>query len=108
MSKQLYTYKCLECKKTFRTDNPEQKVCPDCLKFRQPHHKSRKNKAVKKPLTFAQISHISEVYFKIHHKYLHYGDMVNLIRLHPQQCVCCGAKVTKNKHICTKCEKVGG
>lgn len=106
MSKQLYTYKCPDCKKTFRTDDPEQKVCSDCLKYRQPHHKSRKNKTVKKPLTFAEISHIGNVYYNVHHKILHYGDIVSLINLNPKQCICCGATVTKNKHVCTKCEKI--
>jgi hypothetical protein len=103
MSKQLYTYKCLECRKTFRTDNPEQKVCSDCLKFRKPHNKSRKKKTVKKPLTFAQILHIAEVYNKINGKYLHYGDMVKLIEENPHHCICCGA-ATDDKPICDKCE----
>ena len=107
MNKILYTYKCLDCKKTFRTDDPEQKVCPTCLKYRQPHHKSRQNKTPKKPLTFAEITHITNIYYKIHHKYLHYGDVVNLMNLNPKKCICCGATVTKDKHICTQCEKAG-
>ncbi len=101
----LYTYKCPDCKKTFRTDNPEQKICSDCLKYRQPHHKSRKNKTKPKILTFAEILHIIDVYYKIKHKYIHYGDMVNLIKTHPKECVCCGAAVAKNKYVCAKCEK---
>lgn len=107
MSKELYTYKCPDCKKTFRTDDPEQKVCSGCLKFRQPHHKRRTQKTKPKPLAFAEISHIAEVYNKIHHKYLHYGDVVNLINLNPKECICCGAKVNKGNHICAKCEKAG-
>lgn len=106
MSKQLYTYKCPDCKKTFRTEDPSQRVCSECQKYRQPHHKSRKNKTVKKPLTFAEISHIGNVYYNVHHKILHYGDIVSLINLNPKQCICCGATVTKNKHVCTKCEKI--
>ena len=102
--KELYSYKCPDCKKIFHTDNPEQKVCSDCLKYRQPNHKNRKKNTQPKKLTFADISHITNVYYKIHHKYLHYGEIVNLMKLYPQQCVCCGAKVTKNKHICAKCE----
>ena len=103
--KQLYTYKCLECGMIFRTDDPEQKVCSDCLKYRQPYHKTRKPNTKPKIPTFAEILHIAEVYNKIHHKYLHYGYIEYLIKLNPKKCVCCGAPVTKNKHICTKCEK---
>ena len=102
----LYTYKCPDCKKVFRTDNPEQKICSECQKYRQPNHKARKKNTKQKVLTFAEISHITNVYYKITHKYLHYGDMVNLISLNPKQCICCGATVTKNKHICAKCEKI--
>lgn len=103
--KTLYTYKCPDCKKTFRTDNPDQKVCSTCQELRCPHHK--KKKPVKKILTFAEISHITNVYYKIKHKYLHYGDMVRLIETNPKKCVCCGATVYKGKHLCAKCEKEG-
>ena len=109
MRKDLYTYICLDCKKTFRTDNPDQKVCPTCLKYRQPHHKSRtqktKTKTKPKPLTFAEISHIADIYYKIHHKVLHYGDIVSLISLNPKKCICCGATVTKGNHLCADCKK---
>ena len=54
-----------------------------------------------KILTFSQISHITDVYYKVNHKYLHYGDVVNLIEKNPKKCVCCGAK---GKYICDKCE----
>ena len=104
--KELFTVKCPDCSKVFHTDNPEQKICPKCMEYRQPHHKARKKTTSKIP-TFADISHITNVYYKIHHKYLHYGNMVNLINTHPKQCVCCGATVTKNKHVCAKCEKAG-
>ena len=108
MNKQLYTLKCADCGKVFRTDDPEQKACPSCLKLRKPFHQSRKNKPVKKPLTFAQILHIAEVYNKIHHKYLHYGDLVNLINANAEHCVCCGATIPEGRQICNKCEKIGG
>ena len=107
MKKQLYTYTCPRCKKIFRTDDPEQKVCSDCLKYSSPHQ-TKKKKSKINPLTFAEILHIAEVYNKIHHKYLHYGDVVNFISLNPNKCICCGAKVYKGKHICAKCEKYGG
>lgn len=100
--KQIYTYKCIDCSKTFRTDDPKQKVCLDCLKYRQPH---RKKTTPKKILTFADISHITNIYYKIHHRYLHYGEMVSLIDSTKKKCVCCGAKVAKNIHVCAKCEK---
>lgn len=102
MNKELFTYKCLRCHKFFRTDNPEQRVCSDCLKHSRPHQPKRAKKST--PLTFAEISHIAEVYDKIHHKYLHYGDVVSLVTLNPKKCVCCGAAVHKGKHICDKCE----
>ena len=105
--KELFTVKCPDCSQVFRTNNPEQKVCPKCMKYRQPHHKSCKNTTPKIP-TFAEISHITNVYYKLNHKYLHYGDIVNLMTLHPKQCVCCGAKVYKGKHLCTKCERRDG
>ena len=101
----LYEYKCLDCHKIFRTDDPNQKVCSDCLKYRQPNHKSRKKRSKQKPLSFAQILHIAEVYNKIHHKYIHYGEVVKLIEANPKVCVCCGAALKNNKHICNKCER---
>lgn len=108
MSKELYTYKCQRCHKVFRTDNPEQHICSDCLKHSQPHHKKHTKKTKPKPLTFAEISHITNIYYKIHHRYLHYGDVVNLIDSNPKKCICCGATVYKGKHLCAKCEKEGG
>ena len=108
MSKtELYTYKCLECKKIFRTDDPEQKVCPVCQKYRQPNHSYRTKKSKPKILTFAEISHIAEAYNKIHHKFLHYGEIVARVTAHPEQCICCGEPLTNKKHICAKCERAG-
>lgn len=106
MNKELYVFKCKDCNMTFRTDNPKQKLCPTCQELRSPHNRPKKQP--KKILTFADISHITNVYYKIHHKYLHYGEMVHLIDSNPKKCVCCGAKVYKGKHLCAKCEKVGG
>ena len=103
MSKELYTYTCPRCNKVFRTDDPEQKVCSECLEYSKPRRKYRTKHKI---LTFAEISHIVEIYNKIHHKYLHYGDVVNLIDSNPNICICCGVTVTKNKHVCAKCEKI--
>lgn len=105
MSKELYTYKCPDCFKVFRTDNPEEKICPSCQKLRKPRAKHKK-KSTKKILTFAQILHIAEVYNKIHHKYLHYGDVVNLISTNAGHCVCCGATIPEGRQICSKCERM--
>ena len=104
MSKELYTYKCPDCQKTFRTNDHKQKICPSCQKFRKPCAKHRKKKS-KKILTFAEISHIAEVYNKIHHKYLNYGDIVNLINANAEHCVCCGATIPEGKQVCYKCER---
>ena len=102
---ELYTYKCLDCSKVFRTNNPEQKNCSSCLKYRQPNRKSRKKK-IKKPLTFAEILHIGNVYYKIHHQYLHYGDIVRLIDSNAEHCVCCGAAIPEGRQICLRCERM--
>lgn len=107
MNKELYTFKCLDCHKTFRTDDPNQTLCPDCLKFRKPHNKSRRKKKKKSDkiiLSFAEILHIAEIYNKINHKYLHYGDMVALIEANAEHCVCCGATVPEGRQVCPQCE----
>ena len=104
MSKELYTYKYPDCLKVFRTDDPEQKICPSCQKLRKPRAKYRKKKT-KKPLTFAQILHIAEVYNKVNGKYLHYGDIVNLVETNAEHCVCCGATIPEGKQVCSKCER---
>lgn len=102
MSKELYTYTCSECNKTFRTTDPDQKVCSECLKHRQPHRKRGKKK--KKLLGFAEILHIAEVYRKVNGKYIHYGDMVNLIERNAEHCVCCGATIPEGRQVCAQCE----
>lgn len=104
MSNQLYTNKCPRCRKIFRTDNPEQQICSDCLKHGQPHHKSRKKKTKPKILTFAEILHIAEVYNKVHHRYLHYGDVESFVNLNPNKCICCGSYINSGNGICSKCE----
>lgn len=106
MNKDLYLFKCADCKKEFRTDNPELKVCPTCLKHRKPCAKRQKKKPVKKPLTFAQILHIAEVYSKVNHKYLHYGDVVKLVEANAEHCVCCGATIPEGRQICPRCERM--
>lgn len=105
MSKEVYTYKCIDCRKTFRTDDPNQRVCPKCQKYRKPCRKHRKKKTPTK-LTFAEILHIAEVYNKVHNKYLHYGELVNLIEANAEHCVCCGATIPEGRQVCYNCEKV--
>jgi predicted amidophosphoribosyltransferase len=97
----MYLLKCLDCNKPFKTNNKKLKVCPECLKYRKPH---RKTSTPKKILTFADISHIGDVYYKINHKYLHYGDIVNLIHNNAEHCVCCGTTIPEDKQICPQCE----
>ena len=101
---ELYTLSCAECHKVFRTDDPNQRVCPECLRYRRPCKRPPK-KQTKELLTFAQISHIAEVYKKIHHKYLKYGDVVSLVNANAEHCVCCGAVIPEGKQICPQCEK---
>lgn len=100
----IYEYKCADCHKVFRTDQENAKACPSCLKARQPHHQYGKKRKKPKILSFAEILHIAEVYNKIHHRYIHYGEIVKLIEANPKRCVCCGATVYKGKHVCNKCE----
>lgn len=96
--------RCYCCNKKFTPQTPDQKMCNDCFLYRGPHYNVEKPKPKTKTLSFAEISHIGDVYYKIHNKYLHYGDLVNLIDSNPCKCVCCGAAVSKNKHLCKKCE----
>lgn len=105
MNKELYTFNCYDCHKTFRTDDPNKSLCPECEKFRRPHVKKRKKRSKKKTLSFAQILHIAEVYNKIHHQYLHYGDIVHLIDSNAEHCICCGATIPEGRQICPQCEK---
>ena len=102
MSKQLYTYICPDCNRFFRTDNPKQKICSECLKYRQPHQSRKKNH--KKILTLAEILHIANIYYKHHHKYISYGETVALIDSNPKKCICCGATTEKYKPLCEKCK----
>lgn len=101
----LYNVKCNECFKFFETDKPLAHYCPECLKFRKPRISNRKKKAVKKVLTFAEILHIANIYAKVNHKYLHYGDIVALLDQNAEHCVCCGDIVPEGKQVCHNCEK---
>lgn len=102
---ELYTVKCHECQKVFKTFESDATFCPDCLKYRQPRKPSRKRKAAKKTLTIAEILHITKVYNKINHKYLHYGEIVVLLDQNVDRCVCCGEIVPEGRQVCLKCEK---
>lgn len=107
MKKELYINTCTECHQTFRTDNPDKRMCPSCEAYSKPHQKKRTKKHKKKILTFAEILHIAEVYNKVNGKYLHYGDMVNIIdNTKAERCVCCGAIVPKGRQVCPQCERV--
>ena len=101
----LYVLKCYECNKVFRTDNPYAKLCPECKDFRKPCKKSRKKKEAQKPLTVAEVLHISSVYSKVKHKYINYGEMVSIISRNADHCVCCGEVVPEGRHVCPNCEK---
>lgn len=102
---ELYTLKCRDCQKVFKTDKPLADYCPDCIDYRKPRKGGRKKKEPKKILTFAEILHIADVYSKINHKYLHYGDIVALLERNENRCVCCGASIPEGRQICLKCEK---
>ena len=68
--KQLYTYKCLECGMIFRTDNPEQKVCSDCLKYRQPCKRYKKKE---KAMSLLECAAFIEKYNREHKTHYTYG-----------------------------------
>ena len=101
---ELYVVKCRECLKVFRTDNPHAKLCHSCKSFRQPCKKSKKKNTLKKPLSVSEILHIADVYNKVNHKYLHYGDIVSLLDRNADHCVCCGEIVPEGRHVCPLCE----
>ena len=52
--------------------------------------------------------HIADVYSKVKHKYLHYGDIVALVDRTVDKCVCCGEIVPEGRQVCPQCEKAGG
>ncbi len=91
---------CSRCNNLFTPQTPDQTMCPRCL-F---NINLQKNKPKPKTLTFAEISHIADVYHKINNKYIHYGELVNWVDSNPCKCICCGAKVSVNKHVCKECE----
>ena len=70
MKKELYTYKCPDCNKTFRTDDPKKKVCSDCLKYRKPCKKYRKKEI---PLSLSECAAIIEKYNREHKTCYTYG-----------------------------------
>lgn len=65
---------------------------------------ARKKKPKKKILTFAEILHIAEIYNKVNGRYLHYGDIVNLVDSTAERCVCCGAVIPEGRQVCPQCE----
>ena len=106
--KELYIVKCAECKRAFKSNSLSVKVCPLCMKYRKPAIKAKSKKSNKKPLTLSEIFHIGDVYAKIHHKYLHYGDIVALVERNVDKCVCCGEVVPEGRQVCPQCEMAGG
>ena len=105
--RELTIVKCAECKRAFKTNNLNVKVCPLCMKYRQPSKKSKPKKSNHKPLTFGEIFHIGDVYARIHHKHLHYGDIVALVERNVDKCVCCGQPVPEGRQVCPQCEMGG-
>ena len=111
MKNEFYIIKCADCKKAFRSDTLSARVCPTCLKYRKPSTKPKpKAKKPKKrdPLSISEIMHIADVYSKVKHKYLHYGDIVALVDRTVDKCVCCGEIVPEGRQVCPQCEKAGG
>ena len=70
IKKELYTHKCTECFKVFSTDNPEQKICPDCLQYRKPCKKYRKKE---KAMSILECTAIIEKYNREHKTCYTYG-----------------------------------
>ena len=105
-SKELYVTKCHECCKVFRTDKEFETLCPDCIKARETRKGPKRKKAKKKILSFSEILHIAEVYNRVNHKYLHYGQIVALVEQNAEHCVCCGSVVPEGRQVCPQCEKV--
>lgn len=105
MNKELYVFRCLDCNLDFRTDDPNQRVCPTCQIYRKPNQTPRKKHKYKPP-TIYEILRIANIYGKIKGKYIQYGDMVKIISQTKRgHCVCCGAEAPENKLICDECER---
>ena len=107
MKKELYINTCTDCLKLFRSDDPNQHICPSCIEYRQKKQKKISKKSKKKILTFAEILHLANVYYKVNNKYIHYGEIVRLMDSYPTRCICCGATIPEGKILCTNCKKVG-
>ena len=110
---------CMDCGVTFIAYSINALRCEECRKTRAREHsreymaqmreqnkpKATQKKPKKKILAFAQILHIAEVYRKVNGKYLHYGDVVNLIdNTKAERCVCCGTVIPESRQICSQCE----
>ena len=105
MNKELYVFKCADCHKAFRTDDPNQRICPTCQKYRKPCQTTRKKRKYKSPSIY-EIIRISEIYSKVKGKYIHYGDMVKIIsQTKSGHCVCCGSETPEDKWVCNECER---
>ena len=94
------------CKDCIHYNDCIKDAARECKIFKANSDKNKHRKKKSKTLTFSQILHIAEVYDKIHHKYLHYGDIVNLVESNAEHCVCCGDTIPEGRQICLKCERM--
>ena len=103
----MFVCKCHDCKNVFESET-KKFVCPECEKYRKPATKAKvENNAPQ--LSIRRILQLCEIYSRVHHKYIHYGNMVYLIDSSKRGiCVCCGKKITSKKKgaICTNCDKL--
>ena len=109
--KELYTKKCNDCHKVFRTDQEDAKVCPSCQSVRdyiKGGERKPRRKAKRPKLSIRDVMHIGSVCDKVNGTSLctHYGDIVKRIECtDANRCVCCGEVIPEGRMICPKCER---
>ena len=115
MKPNLYVKKCPSCRKVFRTDDENAKICPSCLESRgymKGGDRRCRKKAKKRPVvSIKEVMRIGAICDKVNGTSLlnHYGDIVQRIEnTNVDRCVCCGEIVPEGRMICPKCEKAGG
>ena len=110
--------KCMDCGVTFIAYSDKALRCPECKKTHnrensrvymqqlreQQKPQAKKRVPKKNALSLDQVLHIAEIYRRINGKYIHYGEMVNLIESNAEHCVCCGATIPEGRQVCYECE----
>lgn len=99
-----YAKSALRCEKCRKKKAREQSK--ECMSYMRGINKIQEKKRIpkKNALSLDQVLHIAEIYRRINGKYIHYGEMVNLIESNAEHCVCCGATIPEGRQVCYECE----